>query len=64
MLLGVTWHHNGFYWCSKIEVIDVIDRWLAPDYGYCNVYGDDGASYILKHDIMAGDWQLTLYDSG
>ena len=64
MLLGVSWHQNGFYWRSKIEVIDVIDRWLAPDYGSCNVYGYDDASYILKHDVMAGDGRLTLYDSG
>jgi len=53
-----------FIGARKIEVIDVIDRWLAPDYGYFKVYGDDDGTYILKHDVMADDWELTLYDSG
>jgi len=53
-----------FIGARKIEVIDVIDRWLAPDYGYFKVYGDDDGIYILKHDVMADDWELTLYDSG
>ena len=53
-----------FIGTRKIEVIDVIDRWLAAEYGYFKVYGDDGGTYILKNDVLAGDWELTLYDSG
>ena len=53
-----------FIGARKIEVVDVIDRWLAADYGYFKVCGDDGGTYILKNDVLAGDWELTLYDSG
>jgi len=53
-----------FIGTRKIEVIDVIDRWLACDYGYFKVFADDGGTYILKNDVLAGDWELTLYDSG
>lgn len=53
-----------FIGARKIEVLDVVDRWLATDYGYFKVCGDDGGTYILKNDVLAGDWELTLYDSG
>ena len=53
-----------FIGTRKVEVIDVIDRWLASDYGYFKVFADDGGTYILKNDVLAGDWELTLYDSG
>jgi len=53
-----------FIGTRKVEVIDVIDRWLASDYGYFKVFTDDGGTYILKNDVLAGDWELTLYDSG
>jgi len=53
-----------FMGTRKIEVIDVIDRWLGSDYGYFKVFADDGGTYILKNDVLAGDGELTLYDSG
>jgi hypothetical protein len=48
----------------KIEVADVIDRWLSPDHRYFKVTGDDGGTYILRHDVASGSWELSLYDSG
>jgi hypothetical protein len=47
-----------------IEVEEVLDRWLAPDHGYFRVRGDDGATYILRHDVRAGHWELWMYDKG
>jgi hypothetical protein len=47
-----------------VAVTDVIDRWLAPDHRYFKVKGEDGAVYILRHDVEAGDWQLVMFDSG
>ena len=47
----------------QIEVIEVVDRWIAPDHRYFKVRGDDGALYILRHDISTDLWELTLYDS-
>jgi hypothetical protein len=47
---------------TRIEVTDVVDVWLAPDHRYFKVRGDDGACYILRNDVGAARWQLTLYD--
>lgn len=48
---------------KKIEVVEVIDRWLAPDHRYFKVKGDDGANYILRHDTTADRWELTLFSA-
>ncbi len=45
-----------------IEVIEVLDAWLAPDHRYFKVRGDDGAGYILRHDVVTAAWELTMYD--
>jgi hypothetical protein len=46
----------------KVEVLEVIDRWLDPTHGYFKVQGDDGAVYILHNDVPSGSWELTLFD--
>ena len=46
----------------RVEVARVIDRWLAPDHRYFKVEGDDGAVYILRHDVPSGHWELTMFD--
>jgi hypothetical protein len=46
-----------------IEVLEVIDQWLAPDHRYFKVKGDDDGIYILRHDVASGRWELTLYDA-
>lgn len=43
----------------RVEVAEVLDRWLAPDHRYFKLLGDDRRSYILRHDVDSGDWQLT-----
>jgi hypothetical protein len=45
-----------------IEVIEVLDAWLAPDQRYFKVRGDNGACYILRNDVMTGRWELTMFD--
>lgn len=45
----------------RIEVVKVLDRWLAPDHRYFKVRGDDGDLYLLRHDPAVEDWQLILY---
>lgn len=47
----------------KIDVIELLDRWLAPDHRYFKLRGDDGCLYILRHDTTAGGWELVLFDS-
>jgi hypothetical protein len=47
-----------------IAVIDVIDRWPASDHRYVKVRAQDGATYILRHDVDLGLWELIMFDSG
>lgn len=46
----------------RIEVVEVLDRWLAPDHRYFKVHGDDGGLYIVRHDVASGLWELTLFE--
>lgn len=45
----------------RIEVVDVTDRWLAPDHCYFKVQADDGGEYILRHDSQTDLWELTAF---
>jgi hypothetical protein len=46
-----------------VEVVAVLDRWLAPDHRYFKVEGDDGGRYILRHDVPSDRWELTMFSS-
>ena len=50
-----------FLGCRAIEVVEVIDRWLATDHAYYKVRGADEATYILREDAN-GHWQLVMVD--
>ena len=45
----------------NVEVIKVLDRWLAPDHRYFKVLGDDDAIYILRHNVESWHWDLTFF---
>jgi hypothetical protein len=42
-----------------IEIVSVIDRWLAPDHRYFKVEGNDGQRYILRHDVETQHWEVS-----
>ena len=46
----------------QVKVIEILDRWLAPDHRYFKLRGDDGAVYIIRHDVALGRWELTMFD--
>ena len=46
----------------QVDIVTIIDRWLAPDHRYFKVKATDGATYIIRHDVSADHWELTLYD--
>ena len=50
-----------FVGTQRIEVSDIVDRWLAPDHRCFKLRGDDGGEYILRHATEGGGWTLTLY---
>jgi len=45
----------------RVEVIEVLDRWMGPDHRYFKIRGDDGDVYILRHDTAADAWALTMF---
>ncbi|WP_455220215.1 hypothetical protein [Kaarinaea lacus] len=47
----------------NIEVKEVIDRWLGPNHRYFKVLGDDGGTYILRHDMNENRWEMTLFEA-
>lgn len=42
----------------RVEVVEVVDAWLAPDHRYFKIVGDDGFTYILRHDVGEDCWRL------
>ena len=45
-----------------VEVSVVLDRWLAPDHRYFKVRTVQGDTCILRHDIISGAWELTMFE--
>ena len=45
-----------------IKITKVVDRWLDPDHRYFKVIGDDGSTYIIRHDPHNDQWELTMFD--
>ncbi len=48
----------------RVAVVEVVDRWLAPDHSYFKLRGDDGNVYIIRHDLENDGWELTVYERG
>jgi hypothetical protein len=45
---------------APVEIAEVVDRWLAPDHRYFKVKDSQGDLYILRNDVPAERWELTL----
>ena len=48
---------------NRLEVKEVLDRWLAPEQRYFKVQADDKGIYILRHEVQPDDWELTLFQA-
>ena len=46
----------------EIEVTENIDQWPGADYRYFKVRGSDGNVYMLRHNEIRADWELTMYE--
>lgn len=49
---------------QAVDVLEVLDRWLSPEHRYFKCRGADDATYILRQDVSADCWELTLYKRG
>jgi hypothetical protein len=47
-----------------IELAELLDRWPASDHTYVKLRTGDGATFILRHDLVGGTWELTMYEAG
>ena len=45
---------------DRIEVTEILDRWLDPNHRYFKVRGADGGLYLLRHDPIVGSWGLRI----
>jgi len=45
----------------RIEVAEVVDAWLAPDYRYFKLRDTDGDTYLVRHDERSSSWELTMF---
>jgi hypothetical protein len=48
----------------RIDVADVLDQWLAPDHRYFKLRDIAGDTYLVRHDVRSGVWELTMYRRG
>ena len=46
---------------GRIAVAEVLDAWLAPDYRYFKLKGEDGDTYLVRHDERSNTWELTMF---
>ncbi len=46
------------------DVVEVLDRWLSPEYRYFKCLGADGGTYLLRHDVQGERWEITFYQRG
>lgn len=47
----------------RLDVLQIIDRWLSTDYAYFKLQASDAGIYILRHDALSDTWELTLFQA-
>jgi hypothetical protein len=45
----------------SVQLLEVLDCWLGMDHRYFKMLGDDGATYILRHDTASQRWEMIMY---
>lgn len=43
---------------TRLAIVAILDRWMAPEHRYFKVKAEDGRSFVLRHDTSSGDWEL------
>jgi hypothetical protein len=46
---------------ARIEIAEIVDRWLASDHRYFKMRDGDGALYILRNNVASERWELTFF---
>jgi hypothetical protein len=45
----------------RLDVLEIVDRWMEPQRRWYKVHAGDGHTYILRHDEQAGEWDLAAF---
>ena len=45
----------------RLAVRAILDRWLAPSHRYFKLETEDGARYIIRHDVPTAKWEIVYY---
>jgi len=45
----------------RVEVAEVLDAWLAPDYRYFKLRDAENNTYLVRHDEQSDTWELTMF---
>lgn len=48
---------------TRIEVLQIIDRWIASDHSYFKIEASDRGMYILRFTPADQQWELTLFQA-
>ncbi len=43
---------------TRFPVLEIVDRWIAPDHRYFKVKVEDGRQFVLRHDSPTDAWEL------
>jgi hypothetical protein len=50
-----------WFGARKVEVTEILDRWLDPAHRYFKILGDDKGIYIIRHSMDTWVWELIFY---
>lgn len=48
---------------QRIEVLQIVDRWIARDHSYFKIEASDRGLYILRFTPAERQWELTLFQA-
>lgn len=43
---------------TRFAVVEILDRWLAPEHRHFKVKVEDGRTLVLRHDTASNTWEL------
>jgi len=48
----------------RIEILQIVDRWISEQHSYFKVDASDSGMYILRYTPQHRLWELTLFQAG
>lgn len=45
----------------RLEVSEIVDRWMEPERRWFKCRASDGNAYILRYDERSGEWDLAAF---